>query len=132
MKISELAHRTDTSVRSLRYYEAKRLITAHREENGYRSYDKSAIEQVRNIQFYLRLGLTARQIFSIVSCGRPNGSPSPFDESDYPRCSAAIALYKEKLAEIEAQIATLEQAKSYLRQRLAFVTSEEAPLRHEA
>lgn len=124
MKISELAHHTNTSIRSLRYYEAKQLLSPQRQENGYRSYDQTAIERVRHIQFYLRLGLTAQQVFSIVSCGRPDSSPSPFDETTYPRCLEAIDLYKEKLAEIEEQIATLEQAKTYLRQRLAFLMSE--------
>ena len=87
--------------------------------------DQTAIERVRNIQFYLRVGLTAHQIFHIVSCGRPDSSPSPFDEREYPHCPEAIALYKAKLAEIEGQIATLEQAKTYLRQRLAFFMSAE-------
>jgi DNA-binding transcriptional MerR regulator len=124
MKISELAHHTNTSIRSLRYYEAKQLLSPQRQENGYRSYDQTAIERVSHIQFYLRLGLTAQQVFSIVSCGRPDSSPSPFDETNYPRCLEAINLYQEKLAEIEEQIATLEQAKTYLRQRLAFLMSE--------
>lgn len=125
MKISELAHRTNTSIRSLRYYETKQLLSAHRQENGYRSYDATAIEHVRNIHFYLRLGLTAHQIFHIIFCERPDGSPSPFDESNYPRCPEAIALYQEKLVEIEEQIATLEHAKMYLRQRLALFTNIE-------
>lgn len=127
MKISELAHQTNTSIRSLRYYEAKQLLSPQRQKNGYRSYDQTAIERVRHIQFYLRLGLTAQQVFSIVCCGRPDSSPSPFDETNYPRCREAIALYQEKLAEIEEQIATLEQAKTYLRQRLAFFMSAEKP-----
>lgn len=121
MTISELAHHTETSVRSLRYYEARHLLAPQRLENGYRSYDQTAIERVRHIQFYLRLGLTTQQVFSIVSCGRPDSSPSPFDETHYPRCPEAIDLYQEKLAEIEEQIASLEQAKTYLRQRLAFL-----------
>ncbi len=127
MKISELAQRTNTSMRSLRYYETRQLLSPHRQENGYRSYDKTAIERVRNIQFYLRLGLTAHQIFHIVSCGRPDSPPPPFDEKNYPRCPEAIALYQEKLAEIEEHIATLEQAKTYLRQRLALFMSAENP-----
>ncbi|HLW02579.1 MAG TPA: MerR family transcriptional regulator [Ktedonobacterales bacterium] len=127
MKISELARRTNTSIRSLRYYETKHLLSPHREDNGYRSYDKTAIERVSNIQFYLRLGLTAHQIFHIVWCGRLDGSASPFDEIEYPRCPEVVELYKAKLAEIEEHIATLEQTKTYLRQRLAFLTSAETP-----
>jgi DNA-binding transcriptional MerR regulator len=125
MKISELAHHTNTSIRSLRYYETKQLLSSHRQDNGYRSYDRTAIERVRNIQFYLHLGLTAHQIFQIISCGRPDSSPPPFDEREYPHCSEAIDLYKKKLAEIEEQIATLEQSKTYLKQRLALFLSEE-------
>ena len=127
MKISELAHHTGTSIRSLRYYEAKHLLSPDRQENGYRSYDITAIERVRNIQFYLRLGLTAHQIFHIVCCSRPDSSLSPFDETDHSCCPEAIDLYKEKLAEIEEQIATLEQAKTHLRKRLAFFMSEKNP-----
>lgn len=127
MNIGELAQRTNTSARSLRYYEKQQLLSSHRQENGYRSYDKMAIEQVRHIQFYLRMGLTAQQIYHIVSCGRPDSAPSPFDETDFPRCPEAIDLYERKLSEIEAQIAKLEQAKVYLRQRLALFTSAETP-----
>jgi DNA-binding transcriptional MerR regulator len=121
MNISELAHYTESSVRSLRYYEARHLLAPQRLENGYRSYDHTAIERVRHIQFYLRLGLTTQQVFSIVSCGRSDSPPAPFDETQYPHCPEAIDLYQEKLAEIEEQITTLEQAKTYLRQRLAFL-----------
>lgn len=124
MNIGELARNTNTSIRSLRYYEAKHLLSPQRLENGYRSYDQTAIERVRHIRFYLRLGLTAQQVFSIVSCGRPDSSPHPFDETHYPRCPEAVDLYQEKLAEIEQQIATLEQAKTYLKQRLAFLMNE--------
>jgi len=124
MKISELAHSTGTSIRSLRYYEAKQLLSPYRQENGYRVYDQTAIERVQNIQFYLRLGLTVHQIFHIICCSRPENLLSSFDETDHTCCPEAIALYKEKLAEIEEQIATLEQAKMHLRHWLTFFMSE--------
>ncbi len=119
MKISELAHHTGVSIRSLRYYESKRLLKSSRLENGYRSFDKTAIERVRNIQFYLRLGLTADQIFQVVWCCRPDSSPSPLDNTNHRCCPEAVTLYKEKLAEIEKQIALLEKAKIHLKQRIA-------------
>ena len=124
MKISELARHPGASIRSLRYYEMKHLLSPHRQENGYRFYDKTAIEQVRNIQFYLHLGLTAHQIFHIVCCSQPESLLSPFDKKDPTYCSKTIDLYKEKLAEIEEQIAALEKAKTYLRQHLACFMSE--------
>ena len=127
MKISELAHYTGASIRSLRYYEEKQLLASHRQENGYRSYDTTAIERVRNIQFYLHLGLTATEIFQIVCCSRPESPLSPFDETQRTCCPEALDLYTVKLAEIEEQIVNLEKAKNHLRQRLAFFVNEKNP-----
>ncbi|MBO0782775.1 MAG: MerR family DNA-binding transcriptional regulator, partial [Ktedonobacteraceae bacterium] len=42
MNIGELARQTGVSIRSLRYYETKQLLSSQREENGYRSYESTA------------------------------------------------------------------------------------------
>ena len=67
MKISELSKKTGASIRSIRHYEKKNLITAVRLENGYREFDESAIKRIRIIQLYLGLGLTTEQIEEIWS-----------------------------------------------------------------
>ncbi len=119
MNIGELARQTGASIRSLRYYEAKQLLSSQRGENGYRSYDRTAIERVRSIQFYLSLGLTTREIFAIVEGCETDDTAMPCDEMDLGSCPEELELYKEKLAQIELQIASLERARAYLKQRLA-------------
>jgi len=46
MRISEVARRTGVSIRSLRYYEQKRLLCARRLSNGYRDLDEEAVKRV--------------------------------------------------------------------------------------
>jgi len=118
MNIGELARQTGVSIRSLRYYEAKQLLSSQREKNGYRFYDRSATERVRTIQFYLSLGLTTNEIFDVVFCSKPEEIEALCDETDSSSCPEAIGFYQEKLAEIEGQIASLEKAKTYIKQRL--------------
>ncbi len=119
MNISELARQTGASVRSLRYYEARRLLSPRRGENGYRSYDAATIERVKTIQWYLRLGLTTHEIFDIVFCRNPDDVAALCAETDLFACPGTVDFYKRKLAAIEAQIAALETAKATLEQRLA-------------
>src|SRR5205814_5796003 len=78
MRISEVSRRTGVSIRSLRYYEQKRLLCARRLENGYRDLDEEAVKRVQTIQMYLGLGLTTEQIEEILQCA--GGSPLPRSE----------------------------------------------------
>jgi len=118
MNIGELARQTGVSIRSLRYYETKQLLSSQRGENGYRAYDQMAIERVRMIQFYLGLGLSTNEIFDVVFCSKPDDVATLCDGSGLSSCPEEMDFYQEKLAEIEAQIAALEKAKTYLKQRL--------------
>ena len=68
MLIRELSCKTDASVRSLRYYETKKMLVSKRLENGYREYDDTAIERVKTIQLYLSLGLNTDAIAQIIEC----------------------------------------------------------------
>ena len=118
MNIGELARQTGVSIRSLRYYEAKHLLSSYRGENGYRTYDHAAIERVRLIQFYLSLKLSTDEIFQVVFCGHPADVASFCAVSDLSSCPKEQEFYQEKLAEIEAQIVALEKAKRYLQHHL--------------
>lgn len=118
MNIGELARQTGVSIRSLRYYETKQLLSSQRGENRYRTYDQMAIERVRMIQFYLSLGLSTNEIFDVVFCSKPDDVASFCDGTEPSSCLEDMDFYQEKLAEIEAQIAALEKAKTYLKQRL--------------
>ncbi|OQO90790.1 MerR family transcriptional regulator [Saccharomonospora piscinae] len=68
MRIGELADRTGTSRRLLRYYEEQGLITARRGANGYRDYDGDTVDRVGQIRGLLDAGLPTRIIRRILPC----------------------------------------------------------------
>src|SRR5713101_139015 len=115
MRISEVSRRTGVSIRSLRYYEQKRLLCAHRLENGYRDLDEEAVERVHTIQMYLGLGLTTEQIEEILDCTRTSPFPQPL-----PICEEELlAHYQDKLRDVEQQMAVLIALHTRLNERIA-------------
>jgi DNA-binding transcriptional MerR regulator len=68
MRIGELAERTGTSRRLLRYYEEQRLITPSRAFNGYRDYRESHVDIVLQIKGLLDAGLPTRIIQQLLPC----------------------------------------------------------------
>ncbi len=79
VRIGELSERTGASVRSLRYYEKKGLISGGRLENGYRDFDEAQVERVRAVQFYLGLGLSTESVepISTARVGTPRRGGTP-------------------------------------------------------
>lgn len=115
MRISELSRRTGVSVRSLRYYNQKKLLCARRLENGYRDLDEEAVQRVQTIQMYLGLGLTTGQIEDILQCTEVSAIPQPL-----PICEESLlALYQDKLQDVEHQIAVLTLLHTRLNERIA-------------
>jgi MerR family Zn(II)-responsive transcriptional regulator of zntA len=114
VRISEASRRTGVSIRSLRYYEQKRLLCARRLGNGYRDLDENVIKRVQTIQMYLGLGLTTEQIEEILQCGE--GFPLP---QSLPVCEEALlALYQDKLQDVEHQMAVLTALQTRLAERI--------------
>ncbi|MBF6133909.1 MerR family transcriptional regulator [Nocardia otitidiscaviarum] len=68
MRIGELARRTETPPRLLRYYEEQGLIRVDRSANGYRDYDERLVDQVVHIRGLLEAGLPTRIIKQILPC----------------------------------------------------------------
>jgi DNA-binding transcriptional MerR regulator len=68
MRIGELAERTGTSRRLLRYYEEQELIFPTRSENGYRDYDERYVDRVVQIRGLLDVGLPTRVIKELLPC----------------------------------------------------------------
>ncbi|MGH3327409.1 MAG: MerR family transcriptional regulator [Streptomycetales bacterium] len=122
MNIGELAARTRVSRRSLRYYEQQGLLWAGRSSNGWREYDESAVARVRNVRDLLGVGLRVEDIHRI--------SPACLQEDlDLaPACDEAIEMYKMRLAELDAKIATLQRHRDGLAARLDDLTAR----RHKA
>ena len=115
MRISEVSRRTGVSIRSLRYYEQKRLLCARRLPNGYRDLDEEAVERVQTIQMYLGLGLTTEQIEEILDCTQTSPFPHPL-----PVCEEELlSLYQDKLQDIEHQMTVLMALHTRLAERIA-------------
>ncbi|MGW3606211.1 MerR family transcriptional regulator [Micromonospora sp. NPDC005161] len=68
MQIGELAERTGTSRRLLRYYEEQQLLTPSRALNGYREYQESHVYIVQQIKGLLDAGLPTRIIQQLLPC----------------------------------------------------------------
>ncbi|MBM7170175.1 MerR family transcriptional regulator [Streptomyces sp. G44] len=68
MRIGELAERTHTSRRLLRYYEEQGLIVSQRAAHGYRQYDERLVDRVMQIRGLLDAGLPTRIIKQILPC----------------------------------------------------------------
>ncbi|MFA1807741.1 MerR family transcriptional regulator [Bacillus anthracis] len=117
MKISELSKKTGASIRSIRHYEKKNLITAVRLENGYREFDESAIKRIRIIQLYLGLGLTTEQIEEILKC-EDNGP------EEYEFCEEMLETYQVKLDQINRQISVLDAVKYRLEKQIMQMTDK--------
>ncbi|GAA0399232.1 MerR family transcriptional regulator [Paenibacillus motobuensis] len=118
MMIGELSKRTGVSVRSLRYYEKKRLISPSRLENGYREFKESDIEKVQAVQLFLEIGLNTDEIYPIISCNN-------FQMLKNNGCTdSAIALYSEKLKSVREQIQHLRDTEQHLETLLKFWKEE--------
>lgn len=115
VRIGELSKATGASIRSLRYYEKKGLLTASRLESGYRVYNPLAVEQVRTIRLYLSLGLNTEQIASFLHCVM---------KSKEAFCEEVLPVFEKKLSEIDGQIRLLSEIRSNLIDRIASIREE--------
>ena len=61
MQVGELARRTGTTLRALRYYEAAGLVVPRRLGNGYREYEPVAERMVAQIRELTALGLSVEE-----------------------------------------------------------------------
>ncbi|MCP2168722.1 MerR family transcriptional regulator [Goodfellowiella coeruleoviolacea] len=103
MRIGELAARTGTSRRLLRYYEEQGLIVATRAANGYREYDDRFVDRVKQIRGLLDAGLPTRIIKQILPC------------LDKPR----TIYFPDATPEM---LATLERERDRMTERIEFLT----------
>lgn len=109
MHIRELSKLTGVSLRSLRYYEQKLLLSPARSENGYRLYEDMDVERVRMIQLYLKLGVNTDELARLIR----NCEGFPEDNSNH-QAECAAAFYEERLQEIREQIQLLREAELQL------------------
>ncbi|GIE77349.1 putative thiol-specific antioxidant related protein/Peroxidoxin BcpB [Actinoplanes philippinensis] len=108
MRVGELARRTGTTIRALRYYEESGLVVPRRLGNGYRDYDPIAERQVAQIRELMALGLTVEET-------------RPFVESlanDDDVCAAAVATFRSTVTSLSARIGELTAQREALDARI--------------
>lgn len=76
MRIGELAARTGVSVRSLRYYEERGLLSARRNDGGRREYASDAVDRVILIQYFFAAGLNSATVVTMMPCAQ-SGTTTP-------------------------------------------------------
>jgi DNA-binding transcriptional MerR regulator len=100
------------SLRSLRYYEEKGLLSPVRQENGYREYGEADIEKIGLIRLYFSLGLSVKEITDFFSCAFHDGTRLPCLPN-------AIEVGEKKLAGIRRQLDILRRAETQLEEYIA-------------
>ena len=112
MRIGELAERAGISTRTLRYYESRGLLPAHRAVNGYRTYDEGDLRLVQQIRTLQECGFELEETRPFVEClraGHPAGDS----------CPDSLAVYRRKLTELDGLIAQLESVRAQVGTQLA-------------
>jgi DNA-binding transcriptional MerR regulator len=105
MKISELAREAGVTVKAVRYYESIGLLEAPRLGNGYRDFDPGDVRLVREIRELAAVGVSAERARPFIECltaGNENGAD----------CPDAVGAYRAALAELDTQIAELQQRRA--------------------
>ena len=116
MRIGELARRSGTSARSIRYYEQRGLMAARRDPNGYRDYDEAQLRLVGEIRSLLVNGFDLEDIRPFVDCLHAGIRARR-------ACPGGIDVYRRKLAELDSRIGELQS----LRDRIAGELRQLAP-----
>jgi DNA-binding transcriptional MerR regulator/peroxiredoxin len=110
MHVGELARRTGTTVRALRYYEAAGLVVPRRQSNGYREYEPIAVDLVRQIRELTALGLSVEETRPFVE--------SLADGQEADVCGAAVATYRSAINGLQERIGRLTAQRDNLHERL--------------
>jgi DNA-binding transcriptional MerR regulator len=106
LRIGELAARTGTSARSLRYYEQQGLLRPDRDANGYRRYPGEAVTTVRNIRALLSAGLGTGSIGEILPCAR--------EGTHLDLCPRLIARLADELDDVDRRLDALQESRALL------------------
>jgi DNA-binding transcriptional MerR regulator len=112
MRIGELAERAGTTTRALRYYESRGLLPARRTVNGHRTYDEADLRLLRQIRTLQDFGFDLEETRPFVEClraGHPSGDA----------CPGSLAVYRRKLAELDALLDQLGSVRTEVAAHLA-------------
>jgi DNA-binding transcriptional MerR regulator len=120
MRIGELGRRAGVSARTLRHYEELGLLPARRRANGYRDYDDADLRAVSEIRSLAGLGFALEETRPFVECLRAGHATGG-------SCPDSIAVYRSKLAEVDAYLARLHDVRTELDAQLRAALLARAP-----
>lgn len=105
MRIGEIAEETGVPTKTLRFWEGEGLLPAPgRTPSGYRDYQPVIVERIRFIRQAQGAGLRLDEIRQVLD----------ISDAGQPPCRHVQGLVHQRLAEVEARIAELEQARRVL------------------
>lgn len=107
MRIGELARKTGTSIRMLRYYEDQGLLKPARLPNGYRAYSSEDVLTIKRIQTLGEAGMTLPVIQQFLPCALDGrGAFEPCDEL-LALLHQQIALVRRRKEKLDESLALL-------------------------
>jgi len=114
----EMARLSNTTLRTVRFYEAEGLISAEARDDGcQRRFPQAELTKLQTIADLREAGLSLQEIKDLVELKQKSGCANALDAA--ARMSAAIA---ERLADIDRRAAALERVR---RELLAMTTALE-------
>ncbi|AJC58976.1 MerR family transcriptional regulator [Streptomyces sp. 769] len=122
LMIGELARRTGTTERLLRYYEEQGLLSPERTAAGYRVYEEADIAQVRRIRTLLTSGLNTATIAQVLPCLRDD------DGRLVPTCPQLVGELHRERARLTDSIEALLASRSLLDEVITAAPPEFADL----
>jgi DNA-binding transcriptional MerR regulator len=101
VRIGEIADETGVPTKTLRFWEGQGLLPAPgRTPSGYRDYRPAVIERILFIRHAQGAGLRLDEIRQVLD----------ISDAGQPPCQHVQGLVRQRLADVEARIAELEQA----------------------
>ncbi len=118
MRVADLAAAASVAPDTIRYYERAGLLPEPpRTRAGYRSYDSDALERLRFIQGCQRLGLRLRDIAELLA----------IRDNDECPCEPAATLLRQRLGELDAEMARLAALRQDMVAMLDALPSDDCP-----
>ena len=118
MTVAGLASRVGVKPDTVRYYERIGLLPAPRRTAAdHRRYDASAVDLMRFIQGVQRIGLRLADIRQLVELRQSGECP----------CEPAATLVRQRLGELDEQIARLVRLRDELRQLVDRIPADDCP-----
>lgn len=67
MKINEVCNVTGLTKKAIDYYQEKEIINPKFDESGYREFNKSEIERLKQVSVFRSLGLSVSEIKKVLN-----------------------------------------------------------------